>query len=773
MSSNAVTSDNVDDAIVHARRTLEAGKLDDAERLFVSLIDSVRAAEAYKGIGDVLLRKGRLDGAAQAYRAALKLRSDWPEVLNNLGNVDKFQGNVQSAEQYYRRALTVNPLLAEPKNNLGVLLAEKGAVEEAVNLFRDATSAAHPARDARRNLATALALLGKVEEALTEFEQALEADPNDADTLVGMASLLRASGQGEPAFEFASRALRLRPGFSDAYLEAGRAAHAMRRIEDALSHCRNAVEASPNSAQAREALGAVLLDFGAPQDAAVHLLRALALKPNSPGCLFLLARAFEEQERLGDAEDNYRAALKALPDNLAVINRLGDLLLKRGKAADGLSQFERACQLQPERPAGYNNIAVALHELGKHQEAADYCHKAISLNPNIPEPYMNLGSIQQTLGQLDDARELYERALELNPDLVPAIFSATNLRNSVPDHEAVTSITSLLDSKNLKEAAKAQLYFALVRINETIRDYGAAFEAARQGNAIQARREVYDFAKFERLIAALEGTFTAGFFKSRESFGARADKPIFIVGMPRSGTTLVEQVLASHHAVFGGGELLILPQLLSDLKKWGQVTDNFPQGVAELTEPAVLRIAGAYRRHTRALAGPGRLVTDKLLSNAFHLGAIALLFPSAKVIYCRRDPMDTFISSYFTLFRHPIPYATDQKSFAHFYRLHERLFAHWRRVLPFKIHEVEYEKFVAAQESQTRVLLAYCGLEWDPRCLEFHRTVRPVRTGSDIQVRQPLYSTSVGHSEPYKEQLKTLHDKLTLPSMNNTNAQKR
>ena len=278
---------------------------------------------------------------------------------------------------------------------------------------------------------------------------------------------------------------------------------------------------------------------------------------------------------------------------------------------------------------------------------------------------------------------------------------------------------------------------------------------------MELRRAHYDPVVYERFVVELKQTFTTEFFEKRRAFGSGADRPIFIVGMPRSGTTLVEQVLATSPQVFGGGELSTLPELANDLKRWGRVSKSFPPGIAELTEPEVLRLAGAYRRYTRTIAGPTLRVTDKMPSNAFYLGLVALLFPSAKIIHCRRNPLDVFISSYFMMFRNPLPYSGSQETFAHFYKSHESVMAHWRRVLPIKIHEVEYENFVGNQEAETKTLLEYCELEWDPRYLEFHLTKRPIRTGSDIQVRQPLHAKSVGRSSPYAECLTKLNELLS------------
>lgn len=749
-------SRDAEEPIQKAQRALAEGRVVEAERLFLPLLSGSAAADAHKGWGDVLLRRGRLAKAGDAYQAALKLRPLWPEAENNLGSVFKLQGNNKAAEHHYRRALAAKPLCSSVSNNLGVLLAEGGRLDEAIERFREALSAPSAVPEARRNLATALLQLGRFAEARAEFDQALVENPDDPVGLVGLARLLRATGEPQQAFEVAIKSLRLRPGFSEGYIEAGAAALAQGDPERALPYCRHAVETAPNDARAHEALAAALLGFGVPQDAEHHFRRALALAPNTPSVLIKLGWLFEGQDRLAEAEENYRAALAADPDHILAMTHLGNLALRQKKPDVALAYFERAREAQPTSAPTHNNIASALNDLGRHEEAAEACRQAIALNPNLAQPHHNLGATLQTLGRLDEARRCYERAIELDPSMVPAIYALSNLAPDAASEGTAATIGRLLANERIADETKVQLLFARVRLCEAGGDCDAAFAAAVAANRIQAQRQSYDPLPFERLVAGIEETFTAEFFAQRRAYGSLTERPIFVLGMPRSGTTLIEQVLASHPQVFGAGELSFLPLLAADLRRWGRTSRSFPHGVADLHEPEVLRLAGAYRSHTRALAGPGRYVTDKMTSNLFYLGLAALLFPRAKIIYCRRDAFDLFISGYFTLFRNPIPYTTDQKNFAHYYKLQERLLAHWRNVLPLEIHDIEYESFVASQESQTKALLEYCELGWDARCLDFHLTERPVRTSSDTQVRRPLYSTSVGRAGPYRKDLAEL-----------------
>jgi tetratricopeptide (TPR) repeat protein len=768
IENTAIVAPGGEASIEEAARALAASRLDEAERLFVLLLEADAAspevtAAAHKGFGDVMLQRGSFAKAAESYRAALGLRSLWPEAENNLGNAFKLQGDLESAEHHYRQALAADPHFSPANNNLGVLLAEKDRLDEAADCFREAASASSSIREAQNNLATTLLQLGRLDEARAEFEGALAKDPDDPDALIGMARLLRASGEPDEALALARRALRLRPAFAEGYLEAGTAALALGDPEQALPYCRYAVEAAPNNAEAHAVLATALQDCGSPQDAEHHFQRALQLAPNQSSLFIALGRLFEQQGRFDEAEQACRAALAAEPEHAFAICQLGNLALKRKRPAEALTFFERARELQPDSASAHNNIGAALNELRQYEKAAAAYRNAIMLNPDRAEPHHNLGAVLQTLGRLDEARRCYERALELKPDMVPNILSLSTLAANAA-RELLPTIEALLRSDKLADEAKAQLYFSQARLYDESGDYEAAFAAAVAGNAIDGRRQRYEPAMFEQLVAGIEETFTAEFFSNRRFWGARAERPIFVVGMPRAGTTLIEQVLASHPQVFGGGELPFLPHLAADLRRWSRTARAFPHGIADLHEPEVLRLAGAYRRATRALAGPTRRVTDKMLANLFYIGLVALLFPAAKIVYCRRTPFDLFISGYFMLFRNPVPHTTDQSSFAHFYRLQERLLAHWRRVSPIAIHEIQYERLIADQVGQTRALLEYCELEWDPRCLDFYLTNRPVRTGSDTQVRRPLYRSSVDRARPYMNYLGELERALTSPT---------
>ena len=307
------------------------------------------------------------------------------------------------------------------------------------------------------------------------------------------------------------------------------------------------------------------------------------------------------------------------------------------------------------------------------------------------------------------------------------------------------------------EDQKVELHFALAKAYNDLKRYEPAFEHLQKGNAIKRRRVSYGEAldmEFSRAIAA---SFTSELFETRRGAGDPSDVPVFVVGMPRSGTTLVEQILASHPSVFGAGELMYMYRLAES----GHAGGNFPFDIASLPDDALRRFGGFYAARVRALAPQAKRIVDKLPANFRLVGLIRLALPNARIIHVRRDPLDTCFSCYSKLFSQNLDFTYDLGELGRYYKAYDKLMEHWRNVLPEgAMLEVQYEDLVSDFEPQARRLIAYCGLEWDDGCLSFHKTVRPVRTASAGQVRQPVFKTSIGRWRPYREHLRPLLDAL-------------
>jgi len=365
---------------------------------------------------------------------------------------------------------------------------------------------------------------------------------------------------------------------------------------------------------------------------------------------------------------------------------------------------------------------------------------------------------------LPEALAEFQETLRRDPTNAMAIAGMSQLPQaglySFSDEE-IRNLQELAERKDLPLDDQSRLHFALAGIFDKTGSPAKAFQHCCFGNQFRKEFErsrgiIYDPAAHRHFVARIIDTFTPAYFNRVKSFGLDSELPIFIVGMLRSGTTLVEQILASHPRVHGAGELQDLNRLIKTLPRRPGTTEGYPESMAGVDGETARALAEAYLQRLRQLGGESARVVDKLPFNFLYLGVIATLFPRARIIHCRRDPVDTCLSCFFQDFGDPLPFTWDLRHLGHYYREYERLMAHWGKVLPVPLFEVFYEDITANQESTTRRLLAFCGLDWDERCLHFNDTQRVVRTASILQVRQPIYRTSVGRWKRYEAQLQPL-----------------
>jgi hypothetical protein len=401
-----------------------------------------------------------------------------------------------------------------------------------------------------------------------------------------------------------------------------------------------------------------------------------------------------------------------------------------------------------------------LQEEGRLAEAREHYEAALRLQPDLAPALLHLGGIHEELGAMTEAETAFRAALQAQPKFpLPYARLATLLRDRLPDADLAALEERLADPR-LAPPPRAHLLFGLAHVLDARRDYARAADCLRQANAIsvalaKGERE-YAQEDHERFIDGLVREFAPAFFARTANLGLPTRRPVFIFGLPRSGTTLIEQVLASHPQVHGAGELRLARQSFEAIPS---VLDRPPppvDGVPHLHAEAIRRLAGEHMDKLAALDGSqAERIVNKMPDNYVYLGLLAVLFPNATFIHCRRDLRDIAVSCWMTDFR-SIRWANDPAYIASRFRQYRRIMAHWAEVLPVTVHHVDFEETVADLESVARRLLAACGLEWDPTCLDFHRTQRSVRTASVAQVRQPIYKKSVQRWKNYENELSGL-----------------
>jgi Tfp pilus assembly protein PilF len=434
---------------------------------------------------------------------------------------------------------------------------------------------------------------------------------------------------------------------------------------------------------------------------------------------------------------------------------------RAGRVDEAVSGYRRAIALKPDYAEAHNNLGVALAAQGRIDEAVSHCRRAIVLKPDDAEAHNNLGTALCLQGKFDEATVQYGRAISIRPAYAEAHFNRAEIktfRQGDPDQAA---LEALAGGDSLPAEKLPFIHFALAKALEDNGEYGRAFEHLRTGNASKRGQIDYNEAAMHEFFQRISNVFSAGVLDRLQGGGDPSQAPIFVLGMPRSGSTLIEQVLASHPQIHGAGELVDLGKAASAVLNDCNPLFQFPECIPSLDGAALRRIGESYLARL-PVPGPGKTrIVDKLPNNFFFIGLIRLVLPNARIIHSVRHPVDTCVSCYSKLFASAQKFTYDLGELGRYYRSYSGLMAHWKSVLsPEAILDVAYEDVVDDLEGEARRLIDYCGLPWDDRCLTFHRTRRPVKTASAAQVRKPLYRSSLERWRKYEGNLGPLLDEL-------------
>jgi tetratricopeptide (TPR) repeat protein len=598
------------------------------------------------------------------------------------------------------------------------------------------------------------------------YRQVLQADPANTEALhlLGLACYhLNRPDEAVACFE---QALRLRPDFAAAHNNLGNVLSDRGDAAGAADHYRQALRLQPGNVGMAFNLGNALQRQADLAGAAACFRRCLQLQPGMAAAHFCLGTVQEAQGQRDEAAGHYREALRLKPDYAEAHNNLGNVLLAQGRADEAVAHYREAVRLRPAFAEAHYNLGNACREHGEVAEGAGCYEQALRLRPDFPQAHNNLGEALLELGRVEEARAHFQEALRLNPNSALTVSNLATHGFYPSDDEARTRLRDRLADPRLAPADAVLVHFALANLLDQAGACDEAFAHFRQGNDLRrslARQAGagFDAAAHERLIDRLIAAFTPAYFRRVQGFGSDSEVPLFVVGVARSGTTLVEQILSCHPQVLGAGELPDVHRLTAALPAQLGTAEGYPECLAGVERGKVRALAERHLRRLTELGGAAARVADKWLENYLHLGLIATLFRRARVIHCRRDPLDVCLSCYchnFTGLNYA--FSWDLHDLGRYYRAYERLTAHWRDVLPLRVLEVAYEDLVADQEAVSRRLVAFCGLEWDERCLRFPDNPRSVRTASKVQVRRPIYTSSVGRWRRYAAHLRPLREAL-------------
>ncbi len=565
---------------------------------------------------------------------------------------------------------------------------------------------------------------GRFGEAESCFWSVLASQPAHAEALRMLGHVARKRGDIEQATDYFNRSLLCDRSNPETWKNLGDARLAARDYVASIANFEEAIALRPDFEDAYNNLGVALQNLGESERA---------------------SRCFQEAIRLN-------------PKCVEAYNNLGNALARMSRIKDATKAFQEGLRLDPNKPELAYNLGTSLHEQNKVEEAAVYYRQALRLKPNYPDASNNLATALKELGHLDEAIAQYRETLKLLPFHALTHYNLSELvatgNYRFPPQELET-LKAFMASGRCPPLALSLFHFTLATVCHKKGDYDEAFGHYEQANRLRKkfledRNQGYNPQKQEAMIDRVSATYTTEHFQQVKDWGLDSELPVFIIGMPRSGSTLVEQILASHPRVYGAGELGEIPRFIANM---AEQTKCEPYTTSVLpTREAAQGFATEYLAHIADLGEGADRVTIKTLENFQHLGLIATLFPRARVIHCRRDPLDVCLSCYFQNF-HELNFAWSLEDIAAYYRSYERAMAHWAKHLPLQVYEVRYEDLVHNQSKISRELVSFLGLEWDGRCLSFFRSHRPVRTASTVQVRKPMTAQAIGRWKHYEAHL--------------------
>jgi tetratricopeptide (TPR) repeat protein len=523
------------------------------------------------------------------------------------------------------------------------------------------------------------------------------------------------------------------------------------RLAEAEQRYRAALRIDPDHGDALQGLGLVCLQSGRFDEAVDRLREAAARNPHSAAVYNNLGITLVAAKRFEEAADAYKRSIALDPRLPETYNDLGMTLMWLGRNEEAVAEFENALALKPDFVHALGNLGEALGSLGRHEQAANCFKRVFIAVPGLALAHYNYGNAMMVLGRIAEACHAFERTVALTPKDTAAHRALAGTKTF---HEGDPQIAALedmaKDEASLSEAGKAELRFALAKVYSDLERHDLAFAHLEKGNAVKRRLVVYEEETELGVLREMAAAFTPEIMQAKGGQGDPSDVPVFVLGMPRSGTTLVERILASHPDVFGAGELTAF----GDAAGGGYEPKPLPFDVASLSGDELRRLGGRYLAQVLPRAPQAKRIIDKLPANFRFIGLIRLALPNARIIHVRRDPRDTCFSCYSQLFVSNLEYTYDLGELGRTYKAYEALMAHWRAVLPEgAMLEVEYETLVGNFEAEAQRLVAFCGLEWDARCLKFYEAAGAVQSASAVQVRQPVFHSSVGRWRHYKEYL--------------------
>lgn len=661
-------------------------------------------------------------------------------------------GQADQAELLCQRVLAVWPGQADALHLMGVMAHAYGNLDLALQHVRQACRAPRAPALYFSNLAEMCRQRGLLDEGEQAGRRATALEPGLAAAWNNLGIILQEAGKLEESAACLERVVALQPDYVEAHNNLGNTYKRMGRLDKAAARYEHALALFPNYAEAHSNLSLLLNDLGRHDEAAERARRAIDLNPRCADAYVNLASAEMARHRPGEALRWLESLLASAPEHGGGLAAKAKCLNQLERRQEALDCAQRAVTVVPYSADAHNTLGEALQAADRFDEALACFDRAAQLPGTMAEAAaLNRASLLAEIGRSDEAAAIHEQILAANPRNAAAWAGRVEHKKYGAGDPEIARMEALLASGEVQGLnERISLHFSLGKAYMDGGDSPRAFHHLGEGNRLKRATFAFDAEDTGRWMDGIAETFSSSLLQKFQNLGAPSDLPVFVLGMPRSGTTLVEQILASHHHVHGAGELRALQSLVDGIA-------DYPATAGQASPEGLAQLGGAYLARVAPLAQGRRHVVDKMPTNFLHAGLIRLILPNARIIHCRRDPVDTCLSCYTKLFAAEQRFAYDLAELGTFHRHYQALTAHWREVLPQdRFIEVEYEALVEDLEGQARRMVDFLGLPWDESCLSFHRTQRPVRTASANQVRQPIYRTSAGRWRKHAEHLQPL-----------------
>jgi tetratricopeptide (TPR) repeat protein len=633
---------------------------------------------------------------------------------------------------------------------------------------------------------------GDAEEAGLICRRALPMHGRDPNILCLMGEISLRQRRPQEAKNLYAEVLGRHPGYARALEGMGLSLLADKKPADASEYLVKAVAAAPKRSKTRMALARALAEAGHHAESEKAIKEAFALNPRQAE-LNKAEIALTEGE-LEEAEKLLRSILSRDPNDVKALRMLGSMAVEASRFKPARKMLERAVQLKPGFIPGWNDLANLYMKLDRYEKALAAVQHALELDPNMVQSWIikgniltraqrheesldayrhalklsprsggalsQLGHVLKTIGRQEESIEAFRKCIRFHPGFGEAYWSLANLKTFEFSPAEVEVMEKMAADQTLGDEPRVNFLLSLGKHYENEKDYDRAFEHYRRGNDLRREHEIYDPVQTQVVHDRIIEVFNGEFLQEREGWGDPDPAPILVVGLPRSGSTLIEQILASHSMVEGTMELPDLSRVITELSRRSPRGVEYPEAANHIDEAGAGLLGKSYIGSTMRYRTGKAYFIDKMPNNFSGIGFLHLILPNAKVIDARRHPLDSCLGSYKQLFFKGQSFTYEQFELGHYYLEYRRIMEHWREVLPGKVLDVHYEQMVMDQENQTRRLLEYCGLPWEDQCLRFYETDRAINTASSEQVRQPIYTKALNFWRHYESHLGELIETL-------------